>query len=381
MKMNNLYKRLKKWFFQYWGFLISVSIIVILLLILIYAGNMVKKWEWSPEVISALLSAAVVSAITYVLLKGQANSESDVEQKKRAFESRIKAYESFLEILREVVVKDKVTIEDEKRLQFGVAVIGIHTSSNEMLRLSKDLKKIVQKIRVNEPVDSSIWHEIIDIVQLFHNSLYKEDAIETNSEQKKAIRNFKSICAAENKELLEYIECWLSQFNFDTHITENCLFINIHIREHIYKILKSKTGLKDHTPYRLYITLEIRNCENNRYDGAIAVYTGKDKIKQKIMIETIYKNFWKEHDLERKKTDFAFEDKPFKMGGMNIKYAYVLKFQNRAKKELQAIIVEILRNISELWDEPGSEYTCLVWDENEKKWERKQECFTPIIEN
>ena len=81
-----------------------------------------KKWEWSPEVISALLGAAVVTAITYVLLKGQANSESDVEQKKRVFDSRIKAYESFLEILREVIVKDEVTPEDEKRLQFGVAV-------------------------------------------------------------------------------------------------------------------------------------------------------------------------------------------------------------------------------------------------------------------
>ena len=259
--------------------------------------------------------------------------------------------------------------------------IGIHTSSNEMLRLSRDLKIIVQKKRINEPVDSSIWHEIIDIVQLFQVYLYNEDALETNSEIKKAIRNFKDISAVENKELLEYIECWLSQFNFDTHITENCLFINIHIREHIYKILKSKTGLKDKTPYRLYVTLEIRNCENNRFDGAIAVYTGMNRKKQKIMIETIYREFWQDHDPERKKTDFVFEDQPYMMGGHNIQYAFLLKFMNREKIELQAIIIEILRSMSILWDEPGNEYTCLMWDKNEKVWKRKQECFTPIIEN
>ncbi len=379
--MKKHFNIIKKWISLYWGFLILSLIIAILLLILIYAGNKIKEWEWSPEVISALLGAAVVTAITYVLLKGQANSESDVEQMKRVFECRIKAYESFLDVLREVIIKNEVTSEDEKRLQFGVAVIGMHTSSNEMLRLSKNLKKIVQKIRLNEVVDGSIWFEIIDIVQLFHYSLYKEDVTEMNSEMKKAIRNFRGICADENKELLEYLESWLSQFNFDTHIAENCLFINIHIREEVYKTLKSKTGLKNSTPYRLYITLQIENSEDNKYNGRIAIYSGKDRSKQKVMIETIYNNFWKDHDPERNKTDFMFEGLPFWMGSMNIKYAYLLRFNNKIKEELQAIIILILKNISALWDEPGNEYICLVWNEKTKKWERKPECFTPIIEN
>lgn len=382
-----LFKKIRSIIAKNSGFLIWCFFLVGLLIVLILiVGLQEDKLKWYAQVIGALLGAAIVATITYALLKGQAKTESDADQKKKVFENRMQAYEDFLANLREVVIRNEVSDEEEKRLQFGVALIGMHTTSDRMLRISKDLKKIVQKIRVEDPVDGSIWSEIIDIVQVFQSSLYNEDAIELekNSELIKALRNFKGICAGENQELLEYIECALSQFNFDTHIADNCLFINIHIRDSVYKNLQSITGLNDKTPYRLYVTLKIENQINDKCEGFIAIYTGKNTDKQKIMANAIYNYYWKDPESDiRKKSDFT--DKPFDLGVMKVNYAYVLSFKNRDKRELQAIVIEVLRSISELWDEPGSRYLCLRFEKNEgtgnNEWVKKMTCFTPKIES
>lgn len=168
----------------------------------------------------------------------------------------------------------------------------MHATSDRMFRLSKDLKRIVQKIRVDSPIDGSMWNEVMDIVEMFHTSLYEEEAKERDNDMKKAIRNFRGLCVNEKHKVLEYLECMLSPFDFDTHIADKCLYVNIHIREDKYARLQKLSEYYDDTPKRLYVTLSIDECTGEKYNGSIAVYTGKDAIKQKKMIDTIYDNFW-----------------------------------------------------------------------------------------
>lgn len=70
-------------------------------------GLQEEKLKWYAQVIGALLGAAIVATITYALLKGQARNESDVDKRKRVFDNHVKAYESFLDNLRDVVVRTK----------------------------------------------------------------------------------------------------------------------------------------------------------------------------------------------------------------------------------------------------------------------------------
>lgn len=137
---------------RYW-LIWSVSLILFLFVVLLMTGNNIESksldnvgWKWYSELLSAALGAAIVTTVTFLLLNGQAKKESLVEQKKKVFENRLKAYESFLDLLRDVVVKNKITSEDEKRLQFGIATIGMHANSGELYQLSKSLKGIILKI-------------------------------------------------------------------------------------------------------------------------------------------------------------------------------------------------------------------------------------------
>lgn len=358
--------------------IIAILAIIFLLIFLLLIGSVQNEWKWGIESLSALLGAAIVTAITCILLNWQSKKESDVDKKKKVFDNRVKAYESFLDSLCKVVVKNEVTIEDERMLQFGVATIGIHATSERMFQLSKDLKRIVQKIRVDNPVDGSIWNEIMDIAKMFHLSLYEEDAKEMDNYLKKAIRNFRGLCVNKNHSILEYIECMLSPFDFDTHIADNCLYINIHIKDDKYNELKKLSEQGDNTPNRLYVTLKINNSADERYAGKIAVYTGDSAEKQAKMITTIYDNYWILPE-EKDNEEFRKKDKEKNIianveMGIMVSKAYVVPFYDLSKEEVYSTIVDVLRYIDQLWDEPNNQYLilCKEMHSSETIWTRKR---------
>lgn len=341
--------------------LIAVLSILFLLVFLLLIASVQNEWIWGKELFSALLGAAIVTAITCILLNWQSKKESDVDKRKRVFDSRVKAYEAFLENLRHVVIKNEVTPEDEKRLQFGVATIGMHATSERMFRLSKDLKRIVQKIRVDKPIDGSLWNEIMDIVEMFHTSLYEEELKERDNDLKKAIRNFRGLCIDDNHEVLEYIECMLSPFDFDTHIADKCLYISIHIRNEIYEELKHLSNYDNDTPMRLYVTLRIEKCVGEKYSGSIAIYTGNNAEKQKTMINTIYDNYWKLPERKDAKKDKE-NIKDIEMGVMKISHAYIINFYDQSREDIYSTIIDVLRYIDKLWDLPDKQYLILCKD-------------------
>ena len=341
--MKSSFNSFTSWVRKYWPFFFLCLIILILLLILLFAGEQIQKGTWPHLFISALLGTATVAGITYLLLKGQARNENEVQQNKKVFENRLFAYESFLTTLKNVVINNAVDEKSEKLLQFGVATIGMHTDSKDMLKLSKNLKYILQKIKVQERAESSIWNELMEIVNIFHRSLYADDYREMDSNMRKALRNFRGLCVDEEYEVLEFVECLLSSYDFDSFIAGKCLFYNIHT---LKSVLKEKK-----IPDNIYVTLRIdKTNDDQTYSGIIALYSKEDKY-------TLLHNMMKDTSLWKVPDSFTLnEQEALELGVNYIKKAYVLPFENKKKMALQSALSDIFRFMYPVWAEEGVLY-------------------------
>lgn len=341
--MKSSFNSFTSWVKKYWPFFFLCLVILILLFILLFAGEQIQKGTWPHLFISALLGTATVAVITYLLLKGQARNENEVQQNKKVFENRLNAYESFLSTLKNVVINNAVDEKSEKLLQFGVATIGMHTDSTDMLKLSKNLKYILQKIKVQERADSSIWNELMEIVNIFHRSLYADDYREMDSNMRKALRNFRGLCVEKEFEVLEFIECLLSSYDFDSFIAGKCLFYNIHTLQSVRK--------EKEIPVNIYVTLRIdKTNDDQTYSGIIALYSKDDKYSslQKMMNDP---SLWIAPDFIT-----LNEKEGLELGVNYIKKAYVLPFENKKKMALQSALSDIFRFMYPVWAEDGVLY-------------------------
>lgn len=395
---NNIVKHIS----DYWLIWSMIVILLLFVVLLMIGDNIDQKsidntgWKWYSEFISAILGAAIVTTVTFLLLKGQAKKENSVEQKKKVFENRLKAYESFLNLLSEVVVRNEVTNEDEKRLQFSIATIGMHASSKELYELSKNLKAIILKIKTEDTPNDSLWNEVTNIVRQFQASLYDGETFLKDSQLTKALCNFSGLCTQEHHEVLEYVECMISDFGFDTFILDRCLFVSIPVKPQIIKEIQKNAGFVGEMPKKLYVTLKIDGDVNQRYEGLFAIYYGRKEEEQKL-IDTIYKEYWLNPNTERRqksdyKKDFV-KDKdgktivgvPLSLSINIVYHSYFLYFKNRTSAELQSILVDTFRYIYKVWANEGTFVTVKMLEKNEStgkyKLEKRKRDFGSNLKN
>lgn len=337
------------------GLFSSLCVIILcLFLVLIYDGDQQQKGFWPHEVISALLGAATVAVITLLLLKSQERSNNLVEQKKKVFENRLKVYESFLRTLRRVVVENKVDEQSEKILQFEIAIIGMHTESKDMLIVSKNLKAILQKIRISEHADGSIWNELMIIVNVLHNSLYSDESRAMDSDMRKALRNFNGLCVDDSYQVLEFVECLLSDYKFDSFIANRCLFYNIRVKKQM------RVNEKEKIPKRIYVSLRIDKCNTNgTFGGIVALYCEKN---HEDLIENIIEKpkYWKgpkiplynESDIDSNKL-YSQGIRNIELGVNVINKAQVYSFDGMEKMHLQSAICDLITFMYPLWADEG----------------------------
>lgn len=354
--INYMHSQFKKVIKRYKGFLFLFFIILGLLLLLLYDGDLQNtsqdssavKWIWNHEVLSALLGAATVATITYVLLKGQESNENAVEQKKRVFENKLKSYESFLTTLEEVVISSNVTPENEKRLQFGVAKIGMHSKSKDMLIISKSLKGIIRKIKYEERVDASIWNELMQIVNIFQQSLYLDESYEIDKDLRKAIRNFSNLSVERENKDLEKVECMLLSYHFNSFISDKWLFYDIPIKRRV----SVKYGLPDN----VFVTLEFDNGkENHKHTGRIAIYLKNDAKNNIDIIYNEKNGLWVEP--ENSKLNKLKPVENIELGVNIIKYARVMCFKKPIEvMEIQSILGDLINFMHPVWAEKGETF-------------------------
>lgn len=60
------------------------------------------------------------------------------------------------------------------------------------------------------------------------------------------------------------------------------------------------------------------------------------------------------------------------MGVMKISYAYIIKIEDKTKEEIYSNIIDVLRYIDELWDEPDKQYLLLCKDRKTNIWVPKK---------
>jgi len=345
--MNRLYISIAKLLKNNWLFLFLILFVLGLLIILLRVGSLQNHldlndsahWIWNKEVISALLGAGVVATITFALLKGQANTQSQIEQNKRVFQKKLEVYERFLSMLEDIIIKKEVSEEDERKLQFGVTTIGMHTSSDDMLVISKSLKHIIEKIRTPERVEGAVWNELMEIMNVFHHALYSLEKRELDVNMRKALRNFSTLCQDPDYKVLEFVDCMIASYNFNTFINDRCLFIEIPVK-------RSKIN-RANLPSKIYLTLQTekktRKEGEELFTGLIALYCNNDN-KEKI--ELVYQNpyYWIAPQKIELNPVYGL------MLGVNkIDYARVFKYQERTKMQLQEIVCDFINFICPVW--------------------------------
>lgn len=338
--MNNTVYKIKKYIKEITAYIYLTLLIIILIICLLYIGELQgADWKSSMQLLSAFLGSAVVATITFILLKGQTKSQNTVQQNTRIFENKLQAYESFLNDLQYVVVKNDVTTDDEKMLQFAVAAISMHTDSKELLRISQCLKEIIQKIRTKESVDNTMWHELMEIVYIFQRSLYMENSKALDSNIEQALRNFSSIAGCENEiySLLEYVECNLSSYRrntrISTYIEDKCL--------HIIIPIKNKIRKGNDLPSEIYLTLQVVRMVGNKYHCRMGLYFAHPNSDK---LDDIYNDnrFWTRRMSVIKSTDWKF-------GADTVKKVVGLGYADRDKQSILTTIYDLINVINPLW--------------------------------
>ena len=339
--MNNIINKLR----EFSSYVYLTLLVVALIICLLYIGEMQRiGWISSIQLLSAFLGAAIVAAVTFILLKGQAKNQNAVQQNVRIFENKLQAYESFLADLQRVVARNEVTPEDEKMLQFAVATISMHTNSAELLRISRCLKEIIQKIRTKDSVDNTMWHELMEIVYIFRHSLYADDIKKTfDSNIECAIRNFSTVTGCENKiySLLEYVECNLSSYRrnvgISTYIEDRCLHVKIPISN---KICKEK-----HLDSEICLSLQVADAVENRYRCRIGLYFHNDDGS---MLYRVYND----EQLWTGRMPVV-EDVDWKLGADTVKTVVGLGYDYRDKLSVLTIMYDLITVIYPLWARSG----------------------------
>ena len=168
--------------------LIIVIIVVAFLGIILFSVHQVPSLELSGGIvviISAMFGVLLTVAITRALLTRQSQIEKEQKENAKKFEKKLETYEIFLKTLLEIVKKGGVLTEvDTKELVFQIALVRMHTKSEQVVELLEDIGRIVDKMSdFNEIPDLSI--HIMTMIENLQKELYTQAEIGERVDQEK----------------------------------------------------------------------------------------------------------------------------------------------------------------------------------------------------
>ena len=169
---------------------------MILLVVFIFVATLSGAWPGegvSAQILSALAGAVVTAIITMFLLLGQTSNEEKKERNAKIFEEKLRIYNEFLQNLCQVVKDMEISKEEEIMLEFQVAQIAMHTSTESINAISEQINTIISGIKKKENQNGEMLNELFSIADTFYKELYgKENEIDGNSRDT-TINNFKTI--------------------------------------------------------------------------------------------------------------------------------------------------------------------------------------------
>lgn len=149
-------------------------------------------YELPGQLLAAIIGVAITAVITQILLKGQGSQEMLQNRNAKIFEEKLTIYKDFLQKLCDVVKDQHIDDTEEIELQFQVANIAMHTSTESIEAISGNVKDIVLKIKEEAEDQKELLNPLFNIADVFYKELYgEENKIEGNVRQV-TLSNFES---------------------------------------------------------------------------------------------------------------------------------------------------------------------------------------------
>lgn len=293
-------------------FVIILFICICLLAIFVSIATSSGAWpgtDASSQILSALAGAVVAAIITLFLLMGQTASEEKKDRNTKIFEEKLRIYQEFLRKLSDVVKDQKIAPEEEIELEFQVAYIAMHTTSNSIKKISEQVRDIVVNIKSGESDCNEMLGQLFFIADTFYKELYSKDNDYSETDRSETIENFRSILVAkgdiekyvdDQKELIK--ESLKNKGLKDLNLKERCLLLRamihpagskqwiyneIDLVHEFYTDISSKTGHYIQSKRRIVIDLYPK--DGNYY---IVVFTREYDRNQS---EKLAKAIWGEY--------------------------------------------------------------------------------------
>lgn len=124
---------------------INISIALGMLAVIIaVAFRLFSEADLWFQMFSAILGVIITIIITNLLLNSQTNNDIERERNSEIFKEKLRIYQEFLQALYDVLKEEAVTPDEAMRLQFQTSYIAMHTSSENILQISKNVSNIVK---------------------------------------------------------------------------------------------------------------------------------------------------------------------------------------------------------------------------------------------
>lgn len=178
---------------------INISIALGMLAVIIaVAFRLFSEADLWFQMFSAILGVIITIIITNLLLNSQTNNDIERERNSEIFKEKLRIYQEFLQALYDVLKEEAVTPDEAMRLQFQTCYIAMHTSSENILQISKNVSNIV-KMYSQCPSENGkkviqdrelLLRNLFSIVEIFRKELYKDMKDFDRADIDKAIVNF-----------------------------------------------------------------------------------------------------------------------------------------------------------------------------------------------
>lgn len=178
---------------------INISIALGMLAVIIaVAFRLFSEADLWFQMFSAILGVIITIIITNLLLNSQTNNDIERERNSEIFKEKLRIYQEFLQALYDVLKEEAVTPDEAMRLQFQTSYIAMHTSSENILQISKNVSSIV-KMYSQCPSENGkkviqdrelLLRNLFSIVEIFRKELYKDMKDFNRADIDKAIVNF-----------------------------------------------------------------------------------------------------------------------------------------------------------------------------------------------
>lgn len=202
--------------------LITIGVLFIAIILSASIMGVFKGYEPYQQLIAAMLSVAATGVITALLLYFQRRQQEQLNKEQRAFqeelttkqqlfeaeqkdkekerlqetkvfEEKLKIYQDFLHKLCDVVKDMKIVKEEEIELEFQVAYIAMHTSSESIMKISDKVAGIIVSIKEGKDNGEERLRQLFEIADLFYYELYgKDNPVDANI-RNTTLGNFLSI--------------------------------------------------------------------------------------------------------------------------------------------------------------------------------------------